>query len=88
MVDFFRGIADPDAIGKSVFSDNYSLVIRRRNRSSRLEAHEQDSKRSTAVENVSKLIYQLIYHFVPKLNTNKLKGLYSGLSQGCVFPPG
>ena len=31
MVYFVRGIADPDAIGKSVFSDNYSLVIRRRN---------------------------------------------------------
>jgi hypothetical protein len=26
MVYFFRGIADPDAIGKSVFSDNYNLV--------------------------------------------------------------
>jgi hypothetical protein len=40
MVYFFRGIADPDAIDKSVFSDNYSLVIRRsiRNRSSHLEA--------------------------------------------------
>jgi hypothetical protein len=38
MVYFFRGIADPDAIGKSVFSDYYRLVIRRRNRSPHLEA--------------------------------------------------
>ena len=29
MVYFFRGIADPDAIGKSVVSDNYSLVVQR-----------------------------------------------------------
>ena len=27
MIYFFRGIADPDAIGKSVVSDNYGLVI-------------------------------------------------------------
>ena len=38
MVYFFRGIADPDAIGKSVVSDNYSLVIQRRNRSPHLDA--------------------------------------------------
>ena len=27
MIYFFRGIADPEAIGKSVVSDNYGLVI-------------------------------------------------------------
>jgi hypothetical protein len=53
MVYFFRGIADPDAIGKSVFTDNYSLIlviIRRRNRSSHLEARA--TKRMPAVLNL------------------------------------
>ena len=49
MVYFFRGIADPDAIGKSVNSDKYMLVIRQRNGSSDLEARASGSKHSTAV---------------------------------------
>jgi hypothetical protein len=44
MVYFFREIADPDTIDKSVFSDNYSLVIRQRNRSSHIEARASVSK--------------------------------------------
>jgi hypothetical protein len=84
MAYFFRGIADPDAIGKSVVSDNYSLVIWRSNGSSHLEARRGTRKLIEGFDghwNVLAKFSPLIYNFVPKLNNNKFRPLESGGSQ-------
>ena len=61
MIYFFCGIADPDAIGKSVVSDNYSLVIRRRNNKALVLILVLDTSGPLISIRTAVAIYQLIY---------------------------